>query len=145
MRVDFYQLSRDPAEAVLPLIARAVRAEGGRLLVVSADEGELGRIGEALWERFPEAFLANGRAGQAHAARQPLLLSGECVAENGARYIAFADGVWREEADGFDRAFLLFGDAGLDGARACWRQLGMREEVERRFWKQDGGKWREGP
>ena len=145
MRVDFYQLSRDPAEAVVPLIARASRGEGERLLVVSGDEAELSRIGDALWERLPQAFLANGRAGEPHADRQPVLLSQECKAENGARYVALADGMWRDECAGFARAFLLFGDARLDDARACWRMLGLREDVERRFWKQDGGKWREGP
>lgn len=145
MRVDFYQLSRDPVEAVLPLIARATRAAGERLLVVSGDEPALGRIDEALWERLPEAFLAHGKAGEAHAARQPILLSQGCEAANGARFIALADGRWREEADGFERVFLLFGEAELDGARACWRMLGEREDAERKFWKQDGGKWREGP
>jgi len=145
MRVDFYQLSRDPAEAVIPLIARATRNEGKRLLVVSADDAELSRIGEALWERLPDAFLANGKAGEPHADRQPVLLSTGCAAENGARYVAFADGAWREEGHGFERAFLLFGEAALPGARACWRMLGEREGIERRFWKQEGGKWREGP
>ncbi len=145
MRVDFYQLSRDPVEFVVPLIARATRAAGERLLVVSADDAALGRIGEALWERLPEAFLAHGRAGEAHEARQPILLSAAPEAGNGARFIALADGLWREEARNFARAFLLFGEAELDGARACWRMLGGQDDVDRRFWKQDGGKWREGP
>ena len=35
VRVDFYQLARDPAEAVLPLIARNTLAAGERLVVVS--------------------------------------------------------------------------------------------------------------
>lgn len=145
MRVDFYQLSRDPVELVIPLIARATRAAGERLLVVSGDEAALGRIDEALWERVPEAFLAHGRAGEAHEARQPILLSGEPLAGNGAQYVALADGQWRDEATVFARAFLVFGEAELDGARACWRMLGQRDDIERRFWKQDGGKWREGP
>ena len=145
MRVDFYQLSRDPAELVVPLIARATAQAGERLLVVSADDAQLARIDKALWERLPDAFLAHGNAGEKHAARQPTLLAQTCTPENAARYIAFADGQWRDEADGFERAFLLFDDATLGGARACWRMLGEREAVERRFWKQEGGKWREGP
>ena len=145
MRVDFYQLSRDPAELVVPLIARATRNAGERLLVVSDDDAQLGLIGDALWERAPEAFLANGRADAAHADRQPILLSRQAKALNGARYIVLADGAWRDEAAGFERAFLLFDATGLEGARICWRQLGLRDGVERRFWKQDGGKWREGP
>ncbi len=141
MRVDFYQLSRDPVEQALPLIARATKGAGQRLLVVSEDPAALDRISEGLWERLPEAFLAHGRAGQAHADRQPVLLSHDCRAENGARFIALADGLWREDAAGFERAFLMFGESRLQGARDCWRMLGQRDGVERHYWKQDGGKW----
>ena len=145
MRVDFYQLTLDPAEWVVPLIARATLAAGERLLVVSGDPESLTRVDAALWERLPEAFLAHGMAGHAHATRQPVLLSGRCEAENGARYLALADGQWREEAAGFGRVFLLFGEARLQDARECWRMLGTRAAVERHFWKQEEGKWREGP
>ncbi|MEZ5687951.1 MAG: DNA polymerase III subunit chi [Caenibius sp.] len=145
MRVDFYQLSRDPAELVVPLLARATGQAGERLLVVSSNADELVRIDKALWEKLPEAFLAHGRAGEGHEERQPTLLSQTMQPANGARYVALADGLWRDEADGFDRVFLLFGDNAIDGARVCWKMLGARDGVERRFWKQDGGKWREGP
>jgi DNA polymerase-3 subunit chi len=145
VRVDFYQLSRDPAEAVLPQIARAALNVGERLLVVSADDGQLGRIGEMLWEKLPESFLAHGRAGSPHAKRQPILLSGAAEPENGAKFMAIADGVWREGELPFERTFLLFDDTALQAARDCWRMLGTRDGVERKFWKQQGGKWVEGP
>lgn len=145
MRVDFYQLSRDPAELVVPLIARATRRAGERLLVVSEDDQDLSRISEALWERLPEAFLAHGRAGEEHEARQPVLLSQGCHPGNGARYVALADGLWRDEAVSFERTFLLFGANRIEGARDCWRMLGQKPDVERRFWKQEGGRWVEGP
>ncbi len=145
MRVDFYQLSRDSAEAALPLIARATLNAGERLLVVSADEAQLGRISDMLWTKLPESFLAHGRAGALHEDRQPILLSGQPEPGNGARYMALADGLWREGAAPFARTFLLFGEATLQSARDCWRMLGDRDGVERRFWKQEGGKWVEGP
>lgn len=145
MRVDFYQLSRDAAEAALPLIARATLAAGERLLVVSADEAQLVRIDELLWTRLPESFLAHGRAGGGHDARQPILLSAEIMAVNGAKFLALADGRWRDPGEAFTRVFYLFDDATLQAARDCWRMLGTRDGIERRFWKQDGGKWVEGP
>jgi len=144
MRVDFYQLSRDPAEKVLPLLARNTLNAGARLLVVSGDNAQLDRIGQALWEPR-DSFLANGRAGQPHEDRQPILLSDRTEPANGARFLALADGVWRESEERFERTFLLFDDATLQGARECWRALGNREGVERRFWKQQGGRWTEGP
>ncbi len=145
MRVDFYQLSRDPVEQALPAIARAVKRSGERLLVVSSDPGLTDALDRALWEHFPEDFLAHGRAGTPHEDRQPVLLSADCEAPNGARHIALADGQWRDEALSFERAFLFFDDASIGGARACWKMLGAREEVDRRFWRQDGPRWVEGP
>jgi DNA polymerase-3 subunit chi len=143
MRVDFYQLTNDPAEQVLPLIARNTLAAGERLLVVSEDEAQLSRVSEALWTRLPETFLANGRAGAGHEGRQPILLSDAPEPANGAKFMALADGVWREGS--FERVFLLFPPARIDDARGCWRMLGSRDGVERRYWRQDGGKWKEGP
>jgi len=140
MRVDFYQLTRDPVEAVLPLIARNTLAQGQRLLVV-AEPDQFDRLSDALWTRLPESFLAHGRAGEPHEARQPILLSETVHPANGARYIALADGVWREEALTFDRAFLLFGDTTIVAARQVWRDLGNQAELDRHLWKQDGGKW----
>ena len=149
MRVDFYQVSRDPVPEIVTLLARNTLQAGERLLVVSGDPVQLDAIGEALWRSPPEhSFLANGRAGGAHDARQPILLSDRAEPANGARYLALADGVWREgegqAKDGggdFARVFLVFGEATLEAARACWRMLGEREGLERNFWKQDGGRW----
>ncbi|GGC35963.1 hypothetical protein GCM10011371_24150 [Novosphingobium marinum] len=145
MRVDFYQLSRDSAEAALPLIARASLGSGERLLVVSSDEGQLDRIGKELWSRLPETFLANGRAGGEHDDRQPILLAPEAAPANGARFMAIVDGAWRDGEPPFERTFFLFDDATLQAARDCWRMLGQRDGVERHFWKQEGGRWVEGP
>ena len=74
-----------------------------------------------------------------------ILLSDRPEPGNGARYMALADGVWREGEAPFARTFLLFDQAGVQAARDCWRMLGNRDGVERRFWKQEGGRWVEGP
>lgn len=141
MRVDFYQLAGGGAQAIVPLLARNTLKAGERLLVVSDDEGQLARIGDALWKYGPEGFLANGRADEAHAARQPILLSGEADPVNGARYLAISDGRWRDAAREFVRTFFLFDEETLQAARACWRDLGRREGLDRHFWKQQGRKW----
>jgi DNA polymerase III subunit chi len=145
MQVDFYQLTRDPAEHVLPAIAHKILSVGGRLLVVSDDSTQIDALSQALWNWKPESFLAHGRAGEAAEGNQPILLSTGTDATNGAKMVALADGVWRDEALGFDRAFYLFPPDSTDDARAAWRALGENADVERRYWKQDGGKWRQGP
>ena len=144
MQVDFYQLTRDPAEKVLPPIAQRVLDGGGRLLVVG-DSAQLDAISAALWNAKPDSFLAHAKAGDSEDSIQPILLSSEPVAANLAKFIALADGIWRDEALEFDRAFYLFPPDSTDNARAAWRALADKEDVERRYWKQDGGKWVQGP
>ncbi len=145
MQVDFYQLTRDPAEKVVPAIAQRVLDDGGRLLVVSGEAPQLDTISTALWQWKPESFLAHAKAGDAVDAVQPILLSDTAEAANGARLMLIADGQWRDEALAFDRAFYLFPPAKTDDARAAWRMLVDKDGVECRYWKQDGGKWRQGP
>ncbi|MEY4238582.1 MAG: hypothetical protein RL339_1183 [Pseudomonadota bacterium] len=141
MKVDFYQLSRDPAEKVVPLLARNTLKAGERLLVVSADDDLTGRISARLWDG-PESFLAHGLAGGPHDARQPILLSDAPQPANGARFVIMADGTWQDAALGFERAFLLFDGSTIDDARATWRALDGRDGIERRYWRQDdAGKW----
>ena len=79
-------------------------------------------------------------------AAQPILLSSETDAANAARNIAIADGIWRDDALGYDRAFYFFTSENIDDARGAWRALATRDGVDRHYWKQDeAGKWREGP
>jgi len=145
MQVDFYQLSRDPVEQALPGIARRVLETGARLLVVSDDAAQLERISRGLWDAGPDTYLAHDRAEAPMPEVQPILLTSRCEAANGAGMIVLADGLWRDEALQFERVFYFFDDAAIDGARASWRRLSKADGVTPRFWKQDGGKWRQGP
>lgn len=149
MQVDFYQLSRDPVENVLPAIAGRVLAGGQRLLIVDGREDMRARLSTALWAAQPDSFLAHSKADGVHDAIQPILLSAACaddgIAANGARHIALTDAVWRDEALAFERAFYFFDGESIDAARTCWRRLKANENVAPRFWKQDGRRWVEGP
>ena len=143
MRVDFYQLSRDPVEKVVAQLAGKVLGSGARLLVVATGQEVRQTLSQALWAA--DGFLAHGMAGEPHAERQPILLSDSCAAPNRAAMVLLADGIWREEAVAFDRAMLLFDAQGTERARKLWREMTARESVEPRIFKQTaGGAWREG-
>jgi DNA polymerase-3 subunit chi len=147
-RVDFYRLTRDPVERVLPAIATRILGAGDRLLVVAASALQRQAIDEALWTLQPASFLPHGAAGSPDEEIEPILIAGtlDPAPANSARHIALADGEWREEALAFDRTFLLFDNSRIDDARATWRVLAAREDVDNRFWKQDeNGRWSEGP
>jgi len=143
MQVDFYQLTRDPAEKVLPAIAQRILDNKGRLLIISDDAGQLDAISGALWTARTDSFLARAKSGEGDDALQPILLSQDTDAPNGAKFVALADGNWRAVTQDFERIFYLFPPEQTDNARSAWRTLG--DGVERRYWKQDGGKWVQGP
>ena len=141
MQVDFYQLGQAPVEQVTAGPAGKVLAEDARLLIVASDDTLLGRLDRMLWDQGATSFLPHGRAGGSDDARQPILLSSSPDAPNLARNILIADGEWREAALGYDRAFYLFDNSTLEGARLAWKLLSGREGIERRYWAQDGGRW----
>lgn len=142
MQVDFYHLGAAPLEQVIAGLAGKLLAQGSRLLVVADDEALLARLDRLLWDQGPASFLPHGLAGGADDVRQPILLSTSPDAPNLARNMLIADGLWREAALGYDRAFYLFDDASLKGARLAWKLLAGREGVERHFWhRNDSGRW----
>jgi DNA polymerase III subunit chi len=142
MQVDFYHLTQVPLERALPQIAEKVLATGGRLIIVTDEAAQRTKLDQLLWTYAPESFLPHGQVGGEDDARQPVLIAGTPEAANGARHIALVDGVWRDEALGFDRAFHFFDETRIGEARAAWKGLSDREGVERNYWKQnDAGRW----
>jgi DNA polymerase-3 subunit chi len=144
MIVDFYQLSASPIERVLPRICERLLENEERLLVVAAQD-QIERLDALLWSYKADSFLPHGQASAPAPDRQPILLAVESEPLNEARNIALADGRWREEALHFERTFYFFDLDGVEGARGVWRNLNAREGLERRYWRQEGGKWVQGP
>lgn len=142
MQVDFYHLTRLPLERALPQIAEKVLASGGRLVIVAGDPAQRTKLDQLLWTYAAESFLPHGQAGSEDDAAQPVLIAETPEAANGARNIALVDGIWRDEALGFDRAFHFFDEERIAEARAAWKGLAEREGVARNYWKQnDSGRW----
>lgn len=142
MQVDFYHLTQAPLERALPQIAEKVLATGGRLLIVAADAAQRAKLDQLLWSYAAESFLPHGQAGGEDDVRQPVLIAEGPDAANGARNIALVDGVWRDEALGFDRAFHFFDEDRIAEARTAWKGLAERADVTRNYWKQnEAGRW----
>ena len=142
MRVDFYQLGQGAMpDAVIASIGARLVGDGQRLLVVAADEAQRARLDRLLWDQGPASFLPHGIGGSSDDAAQPILLSAGTDAPNGARNLLIADGEWREAALGYDRAFYLFDEASVDGARLAWKLLSGRDGVERNYWASEDGRW----
>jgi DNA polymerase-3 subunit chi len=140
VKLDFWQVTHDPVEKVVTLIAKRAVGQGERVLVVAADPAQRAAISRALWEGGPESFLANGEADAPGADRQPILLAGEPQAANAATHLILADGTFRD-VPGFARVFLLFPPDLAPAARQAWRAVDGREGVERSYYAQEDGRW----
>jgi DNA polymerase-3 subunit chi len=143
MQVDFYQLAGTPPEQVIASLAQKVLAADGRLLVIAEDEPFLAKLDRMLWDQGATSFIPHGLAGGSDDARQPVLLSTSPDAPNQARNMLIADGTWREAALTYDRSFYLFDNSTLEGARLVWKLLAGRDGVERRYWAQVDGRWKQ--
>ncbi len=142
MQVDFYHLTVTPVERALPGIALKVVDGGGRLLVVSSHESQRRQIDTSLWTWQADSFLPHAQAGAGDDKVQPVLIGETIEPANGARFVALIDGVWRDAALAFDRAFHFFNEEQISEARTAWKALADREGIERRYWKQDeNGRW----
>jgi DNA polymerase III subunit chi len=142
MQVDFYHLTATSLERALPQIATRVVEGGGRLLIVTEDEARLAALDRLLWTFAPESFLPHACAGAGDDARQPVLLAAAVEPANGARNVALVDGLWRDAALGFDRAFHFFDEDRIGDARTAWKGLAGRDGVDRRYWRQnETGRW----
>ncbi len=140
MRADFYHLTRVPLEKALPSIAERVFKNGERLAIIADDEKLLVRLDALLWSYKRESFLPHGRDCD-----QPIFLTNH-VDTVDAQNIILVDGIWREAALKFSRAFYFFDSETVDNARTAWRTFADAPDVERHYWKQDdSGKWVEGP
>jgi len=140
MKIDFWQVTDDPVEKVVTLIAKRVLGEGERLLVVSENAEQRAAIARELWQAGAESFLANGEADAPGAERQPILLSAKLAPLNSAAHVILADGAFRA-SEGFARVFLLFPPDAGSAARVAWRALDGREDVTRAYFAQEDGKW----
>ena len=143
MLVDFYQLGSSAPEQVIASIAGRLLSEESRLIIVAEEPGLLARLDRMLWDQGATTFLPHALAGGTDDARQPILLSTSPDAPNRARNMLIADGQWRDAALAYDRVFYLFDGDTLKGARLAWKLLAGREEVERRYWAQIDGKWKQ--
>jgi DNA polymerase-3 subunit chi len=143
VQVDFYQLGGATPEQVIASIAEKVLAGEGRLLIVADEEPFLARLDRMLWDVGPTSFLPHALAGGSEDARQPILLSTSPDAPNSARNMLIADGQWRDAALSYERSFYLFDTGTLEGARLAWKLLAGRDGVERRYWAQADGRWKQ--
>lgn len=142
----FYHLTRTPLEATLPELLEKSLARGWKALVKTGAESRLDWLDRMLWCAGEGSFLPHGRAGAGREAEQPVLLSTESDAPNGAEVLFIIDGagISADEAGRFQRACILFDGSdpeALDRARAQWKAL-TGAGIGAKYWSQESGAWK---
>lgn len=140
----FYHLERSTLDQVLPGLLEKTRERGWKALVRASDPHLLDDIDERLWTYRDDSFLAHGRAGEAEAARQPILLTDSAENPNAAQALFIVDSAELGDTKGFDRCFIIFdgrNDEALSGARVRWKTL-KDQGANLAYWKQSPeGRW----
>ena len=140
----FYHLERSTLDQVLPGLLEKTLQRGWRALVRGAVAHRLDDIDEHLWTYRADSFLPHGLASEAHADRQPILLSESGENLNGAQALFIVDESELGATEGYERCFIIFdgrNEQALQQARERWRTL-KAAKANLAYWKQtDEGRW----
>ena len=118
---------------------------GWRVAVRGTEPERLAWLDEKLWLGAEEEFLPHGLAGGAFDADQPILLTSQPEAPNGAKCLMAIDGaqVSADEVAAHERVCILF-DGGtpqaVEAARGQWRQL-TGAGAQAQYWSEESGRW----
>jgi len=111
--IGFYHLTRTTLVQALPQLLGRTIAAGQRAAVVCGTEDAVGALDKALWQAPEPDWLPHGTAADGDPDLQPVWLSTDDTAPNGARFLFLVEGGSAARIAEFDRVFDLF-----DGNRA---------------------------
>jgi DNA polymerase-3 subunit chi len=121
--IGFYHLTRTPMDQALPKLLGRVLSGGGRAVVRVGEPERLAALDSALWLCQDPDWLPHGTPQTGQAELQPIWLTTEDEAPNGARFLFLVDGAESARLAEFDRVFDLFDgqdDAAVAAARRRW-------------------------
>jgi DNA polymerase-3 subunit chi len=120
VEIGFYHLTRTgPAEALPPLLGRTLKA--GKRAVVCCAADRVAALDAALWVCPDPDWLPHAASGDA--GPQPIWITAEDSAPNGAQYLFLLDGA-AATLGRYERVFDLFDgkdEQALAAARTRWR------------------------
>lgn len=141
----FFHLIHSSAEFVVRENATRAMAMGWNVVVRGTQAQTLDQLDERLWLHPEDSFLPHGKAGGAHDADQPMLLTTGTDIPNGAKAIFALDGaeVAPSEVAAMERVWILFDGndpQALETARNQWRSL-TGAGVVAEYWSEASGRW----
>jgi DNA polymerase-3 subunit chi len=122
--IGFYHLTRTSLEQALPRLLDRTLQAGERALVLCPDAARVAALDQALWQCAEPVWLPHGSAEDGDADLQPVWLSTDASAPNGARFLFVVDGAGPAALADFTRVFDLFDgrdEAAVAAARLRWK------------------------
>lgn len=142
--VRFYHLTRTPLETALPQMLDKTLARGQRAVVMAGSPERVEALDGLLWTQADQSFLPHGTAKDGHAADQPIWLTSDDEAPNGAEVLFLTDGADSAQISRFVLCAVLFDgrdEGAVLAARAHWSRL-KADGHELSYWQQDErGSW----
>lgn len=140
--IGFYHLTRTGPDQALPALLGRTLAAGKRAVIRCAPD-RVEALDAALWFCPEPEWLPHGTAAMGHAPRQPIWITAEDAAPNGASFLFLLDGQTSAALAGYERVFDLFDggdDAAVAAARARWRTA-KAEGHALTYWQQGPRGW----
>ncbi len=144
--VGFYHLTRTSVEQALPQLLGRTLAAKQRAVVVCRDAARLAAIDAALWACPDPDWLPHGTAADGDAELQPIWLTTEPEAANGARYLFLVEATEAVGVASFERVFDLFDGKdpeAVAAARVRWKAA-KEADCALTYWRQGAKGWEKG-
>lgn len=147
MRVGFYLVTtaQTPGEldGVLPKLLEKVLNSGQRAVVRCPTAERAERLDDWLWSYEEASFLPHGQAKDAHADRQPIVVTHEAVNPNKAQILVRLSGAQADDYADFERVLEVFAgtEEGRAAARERWKFY-REQNVELSHHTYEDGRWK---
>lgn len=144
--VGFYHLTRTSLDVALPKLLGRVLQAGGRAVVKAASEDRVAALDTALWLCPDPDWLPHGTRATGEADLQPIWLTTNDEAPNGARHLFLVEGAESGRLDAFERVFDLFDgrdEAAVAAARQRWAAAKAAGHTLT-YWRQTERGWEKG-
>ena len=144
--VRFFHLTRTSLEAALPQLLEKTLERSQRAVVMAGSEERVEALTAHLWSFSDQAFLPHGSRRDGNAEDQPIWLTVEDEAPNGATVLFLTDGATSLRIASYERCAILFDGndpAAVSAARAQWSQI-KGDGHELSYWQQnERGGWQQ--
>jgi DNA polymerase-3 subunit chi len=143
--IRFYHVESDTAVKALPALVNKALSKGMRVLLKAPDPARRAFYDDYLWRYDRESFLPHGQDGDPMADQQPVWVSTEDAAPNGARMALLVEGAAMPPLGDYDLVCSLFdseNEEALQQARQQWSALKKQDGLMLTYWKKEtNGQW----